>query len=79
MGKLNISPTIHCRIWYVFGFMAIGFILGEMGFSGSTMTWYIASAVGCITRGFYCFTRYLIRHLKRAPAFSLRDGFMFRS
>ena len=28
--------------------MAIGFIIGEMGYSGNTVTWYIAAASGVV-------------------------------
>ncbi|HCT9182936.1 TPA: MFS transporter [Proteus mirabilis] len=60
------------RVFGTFGFMAIGFILGEMGFSGSTMTWYIASAVGVLL-GFYCFTLPNTPPKAKGQPFSLRD------
>ncbi|MGP8847361.1 MFS transporter, partial [Enterobacter hormaechei] len=43
------------RVFGTFGFMVIGFIIGEMGYSGNTITWYIASASGVVL-GLYCFT-----------------------
>lgn len=43
------------RVFGTFGFMAIGFIIGEMGYSGNTVTWYIAAASGVVL-GLYCFT-----------------------
>lgn len=36
------------RVFGTFGFMAIGFIIGEMGYSGNTVTWYIAAASGVV-------------------------------
>ncbi|MCX8956784.1 MFS transporter [Erwinia psidii] len=43
------------RVFGTLGFMSIGFILGQYGFSGSIMTWYIASFSG-VCLGVYCFT-----------------------
>ncbi|EOS94346.1 MFS transporter [Erwinia tracheiphila] len=43
------------RVFGTFGFMSIGFILGQFGFSGSIMTWYIASFSGACL-GLYCLT-----------------------
>ncbi|MBK0001477.1 MFS transporter [Erwinia sp. S38] len=43
------------RVFGTFGFMAVGFIIGQMGYSGDTTTWYIASATGVLL-GLYCFT-----------------------
>ncbi|MEY9093517.1 MFS transporter [Paenibacillus sp. RC84] len=43
------------RVFGTFGFMVIGFLLGQMGFSGSVMTFKIA-AISAIVLGIYCFT-----------------------
>ncbi|WP_261639956.1 MFS transporter [Erwinia mallotivora] len=43
------------RVFGTLGFISIGFILGQLGFSGSIMTWYIASVSG-VCLGLYCFT-----------------------
>ncbi|MFD7524538.1 MFS transporter [Paenibacillus chitinolyticus] len=43
------------RVFGTFGFMVIGFLLGQMGFSGSIMTFKIA-AISAIVLGIYCFT-----------------------
>lgn len=60
------------RVFGTFGFMTIGFILGEMGFSGSTMTWYIASGAAVIL-GLYCFTLPNTPPKAKGKPFSVRD------
>lgn len=60
------------RVFGTFGFMAIGFILGQMGYSGDTMTWYIAAAVGVVLGG-YCFTLPNTPPKAKGSAFTWRD------
>ncbi|QHM70786.1 Putative nucleoside transporter YegT [Mixta intestinalis] len=60
------------RVFGTIGFITIGFILGEMGYSGNTMTWYIASATG-IFLGFYCLTLPDTPPKAKGSAFALRD------
>ena len=60
------------RVFGTFGFMAVGFIIGQMGYSGDTMTWYIASASG-IALGLYCFTLPDTPPKAKGSAFTLRD------
>ncbi|MGL4859601.1 MAG: MFS transporter [Enterobacteriaceae bacterium] len=60
------------RVFGTFGFMTVGFLLGEMGFSGSIMTWYIASATGVVL-GLYCFTLPQTLPKGKGKPFSLRD------
>ena len=60
------------RVFGTFGFMVIGFIIGEMGFSGNTITWYIASASGVVL-GLYCFTLPNTPPRAKGSAFTLRD------
>ena len=43
------------RVFGTIGFMVIGFLLGQMGFSGSVITFKIA-AISAIVLGLYCFT-----------------------
>ncbi|UQZ87671.1 Putative nucleoside transporter YegT [Paenibacillus konkukensis] len=69
------------RVFGTFGFMIIGFLLGQLGFSGSIMTFKIA-AVSAIVLGLYCFTlpntpaagkgkKFLVRDLLCLDALSL--------
>lgn len=60
------------RVFGTFGFMAIGFIIGQMGYSGNTMTWYIASAAG-VALGLYCFTLPNTPPKAKGSAFTWRD------
>ena len=60
------------RVFGTFGFMAIGFIIGEMGYSGNTVTWYIAAASGVVL-GLYCFTLPNTPPKAKGNAFVLRD------
>lgn len=60
------------RVFGTFGFMTVGFIIGQMGFSGEVMTWYIASGVG-VMMGFYCFTLPNTPPKAKGVPFSLRD------
>lgn len=53
INGVKMFPVI--RVFGNFGFMVVGFIMGEMGFSGSTMTWYIAACSG-IVLALYCLT-----------------------
>lgn len=53
ISGVKLFPAI--RGFGTLGFMAIGFLLGQLGYSGSTMIWYIASAAG-LALGIYCFT-----------------------
>ncbi len=53
INGVKYFPVI--RVFGTFGFMVIGFILGEMGLSGSTMTWYIAAGTG-VFLAIYCMT-----------------------
>ena len=50
---VQLFPVI--RVFGTFGFMSIGFLLGQLGLSGSTTTWYIASGTAALL-GIYCFT-----------------------
>ncbi|EKT63673.1 MFS transporter [Providencia burhodogranariea] len=60
------------RVFGTFGFMAIGFLLGEMGMSGSTMTWYIAAVTG-IFLALYCLTLPNTPPKAKDKPFSARD------
>ena len=60
------------RVFGTFGFMVIGFIIGEMGYSGNTITWYIASASGVVL-GLYCFTLPNTPPKAKGSVFTLRD------
>ncbi|AXH63826.1 MFS transporter [Providencia huaxiensis] len=53
INGVKMFPVI--RVFGNFGFMVVGFIMGEMGFSGSTMTWYIAAGAGVVL-ALYCLT-----------------------
>ncbi|WP_431223385.1 MFS transporter [Serratia sp. L9] len=70
INGVKYFPVI--RVFGTFGFMAIGFIIGQMGFSGDTMTWYIASAAGVVL-GLYCFTLPNTPPKAKGNAFALRD------
>ncbi len=60
------------RVFGTIGFIVIGFLLGELGFSGSVMTYKIA-AVSAIALGLYCFTLPNTPALARGQKFSMRD------
>lgn len=60
------------RVFGTFGFIVIGFILGQMGYSGNTMTWYIASGMGVLL-GCYCFTLPDTAPKAKGSRFTLRD------
>ncbi|TQI79308.1 nucleoside transporter [Serratia fonticola] len=70
INGVKYFPVI--RVFGTFGFMAIGFIIGQMGYSGDTMTWYIASAAG-VALGVYCFTLPDTPPKAKGSAFTLRD------
>lgn len=70
INGVKYFPVI--RVFGTFGFMAIGFIIGQMGYSGDTMTWYIASASG-VALGLYCFTLPDTPPKAKGSAFALRD------
>ncbi|EJD6080720.1 MFS transporter [Providencia alcalifaciens] len=53
INGVKMFPVI--RVFGNFGFMVVGFIMGEMGLSGSTMTWYIAAGAGVVL-ALYCLT-----------------------
>ncbi|GAA0499083.1 MFS transporter [Tatumella terrea] len=60
------------RVFGTFGFMVIGFIIGQMGYSGDTVTWYIASA-SAVALGLYCFALPDTPPKAKGQTFSLRD------
>lgn len=60
------------RVFGTFGFMAVGFIIGQMGYSGDSITWYIASATGVLL-GLYCFTLPDTPPKAKGRALTLRD------
>jgi nucleoside transporter len=60
------------RVFGTFGFMVIGFIIGQMGYSGDTMAWYIAAASG-VALGLYCFTLPNTPPKARGRPFTFRD------
>lgn len=70
INGVKYFPVI--RVFGTFGFMAIGFIIGQMGYSGDTMTWYIASAAG-VALGLYCFTLPDTPPKAKGSTFTLRD------
>jgi len=70
INGVKYFPVI--RVFGTFGFMVIGFILGQMGFSGDTMTWYIASLTGVVL-GLYCFTLPNTPPKAKGTLFTLRD------
>lgn len=70
INGVKYFPVI--RVFGTFGFMVIGFIIGQMGYSGDTMTWYIASAAG-VALGLYCFTLPDTPPKAKGSSFALRD------
>jgi nucleoside transporter len=70
INGVKYFPVI--RVFGTFGFMAIGFIIGQMGYSGDTMTWYIASAAR-VALGLYCFTLPDTPPKAKGSTFTLRD------
>lgn len=70
INGVKYFPVI--RVFGTFGFMVIGFIIGQMGYSGDTMTWYIASAAG-VALGLYCFTLPDTPPKAKGSSFTLRD------
>jgi nucleoside transporter len=70
INGVKYFPVI--RVFGTFGFMVIGFIIGQMGYSGDTMTWYIASAAG-VGLGLYCFTLPDTPPKAKGSTFTLRD------
>lgn len=70
INGVKYFPVI--RVFGTFGFMVIGFIIGQMGYSGDTMTWYIASAAG-VALGLYCFTLPDTPPKAKGSTFTLRD------
>ncbi|MFF2154337.1 MFS transporter [Paenibacillus chitinolyticus] len=60
------------RVFGTFGFMVIGFLLGQMGFSGSIMTFKIA-AISAIVLGIYCFTLPNTPAAGRGKKFLMKD------
>lgn len=70
INGVKYFPVI--RVFGTFGFMAIGLIIGQMGYSGDTMTWYIASAAGVVL-GLYCFTLPDTPPKAKGNTFSMRD------
>ena len=60
------------RVSGTLGFMVIGFIIGEMGYSGNTMTWFIAAACGAAL-GLYCFTLPPTPPQAKDSPFAIRD------
>ena len=72
INGVKLFPVI--RVFGTFGFITIGFILGEMGLSASVIVWYVASAIA-ITFGFYCFTLPETPPKAKGQKLSLRDLF----
>lgn len=70
INGVKYFPVI--RVFGTFGFMVIGFIMGQMGYSGDTIVWYIASISGVVL-GLYCFTLPNTPPRAKGNAFSLRD------
>lgn len=70
INGVRLFPII--RVFGTFGFMAIGFLLGELGFSGSVMTFKIA-AISAVVLGLYCFTLPNTPAPAKGQKFSLRD------
>lgn len=70
ISGVKLFPAV--RGFGTIGFMAIGFLLGQLGYSGSTMTWYIASAAG-VTLGLYCFTLPKTPPKAQGEKFAVRD------
>lgn len=70
INGVKLFPAI--RVFGTFGFMAIGFLLGELGFSGSIMTFKIA-AISAVVLGLYCFTLPNTPAPAKGQKFSMRD------
>ncbi|WP_380178247.1 MFS transporter [Kalamiella sp. sgz302252] len=70
ISGVKLFPAV--RGFGTIGFMAIGFILGQLGYSGSTMTWYIASGAG-LALGLYCFTLPKTPPKAHGDKFAIRD------
>lgn len=70
INGVKYFPVI--RVFGTFGFMVIGFIIGQMGYSGDTTTWYIASA-SAVALGLYCFTLPDTPPKAKGRTFVLRD------
>lgn len=70
INGVKLFPVI--RVFGTFGFMAIGFILGQSGYSGSIMTYYIASTAA-VALGLYCFTLPSTPPKAKGVKFTARD------
>lgn len=70
INGVRLFPFI--RVFGTFGFMTIGFLLGELGFSGSVMTFKFA-AIAAVVLGLYCFTLPNTPAPAKGQKFSLRD------
>lgn len=70
INGVRLFPVI--RVFGTFGFMAIGFLLGELGFSGSIITFKIA-AISAVVLGLYCFTLPNTPAPAKGQKFSMRD------
>lgn len=70
INGVKLFPVI--RVFGTFGFMCIGFIMGQMGFSGSTITYEIAAG-SAIVLGLYCFTLPSTPPNGKGKKFSMRD------
>ena len=70
INGVRLFPAI--RVFGTFGFMAIGFLLGELGFSGSVITFKIA-AISAVVLGLYCFTLPNTPAPAKGQKFSMRD------
>lgn len=62
------------RVFGTFGFMAVGFFIGQMGYSADVITWKIAAVTGVIL-GLYCITLPNTPPKAKGSAFKLRDLF----
>lgn len=60
------------RVFGTFGFMCVGFILGQSGLSGSIVTYYIAGSMAVIL-GLYCFTLPNTPPKAKGEPFTMRD------
>ena len=60
------------RVFGTFGFIAAGILIGQMGYSDNTVTWYIASATSSAL-GVYCFTLPSTPPGAKGRALNLRD------
>ncbi|WP_411749077.1 MFS transporter [Serratia marcescens] len=70
INGVKLFPLI--RVFGTFGFMSIGFLLGQLGLSGSTTTWYIASGSAALL-GIYCLTLPNTPPKARQQSFTLRE------